>query len=121
MAKIQNRLSKETLDIVTPLVPKLLKETVGDVFTKDEIHILEVMYFEMTGRPAGKGCGRMCVATLVLCQNYFKIHPIESVEADVMKIEIEDYSRFTFKELKSMFPYIKENSKTKFIKQINEL
>lgn len=121
MAKIQNKLSKETLEIVSPLVPKLLKETVGDVFTKDEIHILEVMYFEMTGRPASKGCGRMCAATLVLCQNYFKIYPIESVEENVMKFEIENYSRFTFKELKSMFPYIKATSKTDFIKQINEL
>ncbi len=121
MAKIQNKLSKETLEIVTPLVPKLLKEVVGDVFTKDEIHILEVMFFEMTGKPAGKGCGRMCSATLTLCQNYFKIYPIESAEADVMKIEVEDYSRFTIKELRSMFPYIKATSKTEFIKQINEL
>lgn len=121
MAKIQNKLSKETLEIVSPLVPKLLKETVGDVFTKDEIHILEVMFFEMTGKPASKGCGRMCAATLVLCQNYFKIYPIESVEENVMKFEIENYSRFTFKELKSMFPYIKATSKTDFIKQINEL
>jgi hypothetical protein len=121
MAKIQNKLSKETLEIVSHLVPKLLKETVGDVFTKDEIHILEVMFFEMTGRPAGKGCGRMCAATLVLCQNYFKIYPIDSVEEEVMVAEIEDYSRFTFKELRSMFPYIKSNSKTDFLKQINEL
>ena len=121
MAKIQNKLSKETLEIVSPLVPKLLKETVGDVFTKDEIHILEVMFFEMTGKPASKGCGRMCAATLVLCQNYFKIYPIESVEENVMKFEIENYSRFTFKELKSMFPYIKATSKTDSIKQINEL
>jgi hypothetical protein len=121
MAKIQNKLSSATLEIVAPLVPKLLKETVGDVFTKDEIHTLEVMYFEMTGKPAGKGCGRMCAATLVLCQNYFKIHPIEEVEAPIFIPEIEDYSRFTFKELKGMFPYIKATSKTDFIKQIELL
>lgn len=121
MAKIQNKLSSATLEIVAPLVPKLLKETVGDVFTKDEIHILEIMFFEMTGKPAGKGCGRMCAATLVLCQNYFKIHPIEEVEAPIFIPEIEDYSRFTFKELKGMFPYIKATSKTEFIKQIELL
>lgn len=121
MAKIQNKLSQETLEIVTPLVPKLLKETVGDVFTADEIHTLEIMYFEMTGRPAGKGCGRMCAATLTLCQNYFKINPIDSVQETVLVPDIEDYSRFTLKQLREMFPYIKATSKTDFIKQINEL
>ena len=121
MAKIQNKLSSATLEIVAPLVPKLLQETVGDVFTKDEIHILEIMFFEMTGKPAGKGCGRMCAATLVLCQNYFKIHPIEEVEAPIFIPEIEDYSRFTLKQLREMFPYIKATAKTDFIKQINEL
>ena len=121
MAKIQNKLSDETLEIVKPLVPKLLKETVGDVFTKEEIHTLEIMYFEMTGRPAGKGCGRMCVATLVLCQNYFKMYPIDSVQEIVLIPEIEDYTRFTLKQLREMFPSIKTTSKTEFLKQINEL
>lgn len=121
MAKIQNRLSKETLDMVTPLVPKLMNETVGDVFTKDEIKILEIMFFEMTGRPAGKGCGRMCYATLTLCQNYFKIYPTTEITEEVVKAEVEDYTNYSLKELRDMFPSIKSTSKKDFINQIEQL
>ena len=121
MAKIQNRISEETLRLITPLVPKLMNETVGDVFTKEEIALLEIMFFEMTGRPAGKGCGRMCATTLVLCQNYFKIYPTTEITEEVMIAEVEDYNNYSLKELREMFPSIKSTSKKDFIKQINEL
>ena len=121
MAKIQNKLSESTLELITPLVPKLMMETVGDVFNKEEITLLEIMFFEITGRPAGKGCGRMCAATLVLCQNYFKIYPTTEITEEVMVAEVEDYSNYSLKELRELFPAIKSTSKKDFIKQINEL
>lgn len=121
MAKIQNKLSESTLELITPLVPKLMMETVGDVFTKDEINLLEIMFFEMTGRPAGKGCGRMCAATLVLCQNYFKIYPTTEITEEVMMAEEMNYNDFTFRELKEMFPSLSAKSKRKFIEKIEAL
>lgn len=121
MAQIKNKLSEETLEKVTPLIPKLMLETSGDVFTKPEILILEEMYREMTGRPAGTGCGRMCSATLVLCQNYFKIYPTTEIVEEIMVAEEMNYNDFTFRELKEMFPSLSAKSKKAFIKLIDEL
>ncbi len=121
MAIADKRISKETLDKISPLVPKLMNEVNADVFTKDELNLISIAYFEMTGKPTPKGCNGMCQSALKLVQNYFRAYPTTEITQEVVKPAEMDYYTFSLTELRGMFPSIKSTSKKDFIKQIESL
>jgi hypothetical protein len=121
MAIANKELSVKTKELITPLIPKILKETSTDNFTTNEISLIEICYFEATGRTASRGCGRMCRATLTLMQNYFSTYQIEELTESIVEPSNKDWNDYSLKELREMFPSIKSTSKKGFINEIEKL
>jgi hypothetical protein len=121
MAIANKELSEELKEKVKFLIPKIIKETSSDNFTREEIDIIEQCYLVATGRPAPKNCGRMCLATLNLMRNYFSSYQIEELTESIVEPSNKDWNEYSLKELREMFPSIKSTSKKGFIEEIEKL